>query len=250
MLSWRSLLLMSMLWASCTIYSEDLLEDDVETSPGVGGSSSSMGGSSSVIGTGAGGSGGMATSTSSTSSSTTSTTTTTSSSTTSTGGSPPTGDPWINEIHYDNDSVDADEGVEIAGPAGTSLSTCSLVFYNGSNGAVYQTSQLSGTLSNQQSGYGVAWFGISGIQNGSPDGIALVQGGTVLEFLSYDGTIVATDGPAMGMTSVDLGVTQSGGAPTGTTLQLQGSGSKSDHFTWGEDVPETRNSPNMGQTFP
>lgn len=28
---------------------------------------------------------------------------------------------WINEIHYDNTGDDVDEGVEIAGPAGTDL---------------------------------------------------------------------------------------------------------------------------------
>ncbi len=28
---------------------------------------------------------------------------------------------FINEIHYDNTSTDANEGVEIAGPAGTNL---------------------------------------------------------------------------------------------------------------------------------
>jgi hypothetical protein len=31
---------------------------------------------------------------------------------------PPTNEPWINELHYDNFGSDADEGVEIAGPAG------------------------------------------------------------------------------------------------------------------------------------
>ena len=28
-------------------------------------------------------------------------------------------DPWINEFHYDNTGTDIDEGVEIAGAAGT-----------------------------------------------------------------------------------------------------------------------------------
>ncbi|MEZ5000823.1 MAG: hypothetical protein R2727_09375 [Bacteroidales bacterium] len=38
---------------------------------------------------------------------------------------------FINEIHYDNDGTDVDEGIEIAGPAGTDLTGWKLVLYNG-----------------------------------------------------------------------------------------------------------------------
>ena len=50
----------------------------------------------------------------------------------------------------------------------------------------------------------------SGIQNGSPDGLALVDGdGTVLEFLSYEGAMTrAPAGPPPGMTSTDIGVSR------------------------------------------
>ncbi len=40
-------------------------------------------------------------------------------------------DIWINEIHYDNDGTDVNEGVEIAGTAGSVLTNYALVFYNG-----------------------------------------------------------------------------------------------------------------------
>jgi hypothetical protein len=46
-------------------------------------------------------------------------------------------DVFINEIHYDNDSIDANEAIEIAGPAGTELSGWTLVLYNGANGQSY-----------------------------------------------------------------------------------------------------------------
>ena len=36
--------------------------------------------------------------------------------------------PWINEIHYENAGVDAGEGFEIAGPAGTNLTVGSQRF--------------------------------------------------------------------------------------------------------------------------
>ncbi|MCB1799032.1 MAG: hypothetical protein KDI67_09155, partial [Gammaproteobacteria bacterium] len=51
---------------------------------------------------------------------------------------------FINEIHYDNTGGDTGEAIEIAGPAGTNLSGASLVLYNGSGGAPYDTISLSG----------------------------------------------------------------------------------------------------------
>src|SRR6266511_3428557 len=50
---------------------------------------------------------------------------------------------FINEFHYDNASTDAGEAIEIAGPAGTNLSGWSIVLYNGSGGASYNTNNLS-----------------------------------------------------------------------------------------------------------
>ena len=82
---------------------------------------------------------------------------------------------FINEIHYDNSGADENEGIELAGSAGSSLDGWSLALYNGTNGAVYNTENLSGTFINQANGYGFISFSISGIQNGAPDGIALIN---------------------------------------------------------------------------
>ena len=114
---------------------------------------------------------------------------------------------FINEIHYDNTGADADEAVEIAGPAGTDLTGWSLLFYNGNGGAEYASLDLGGLLPDEGDGYGALAFTQSGIQNGSPDGIALIDAGdSVIQFLSYEGSFEAVDGPAAGMTSVDIGV--------------------------------------------
>lgn len=59
---------------------------------------------------------------------------------------------FINELHYDNTGTDSNEFVEIAWPAGTSLAGYSIVLYNGSGGAVYDTDALTGTIPNQQNG--------------------------------------------------------------------------------------------------
>ena len=166
------------------------------------------------------------------------------------GGTPTTGDVWINEIHYDNSSTDFNEGVEIAGPAGSNLSGFSLVAYNGSNGDSYSTTNLSGTLSDQSNGFGTLWFAISGLQNGSPDGIALVDDtGAVIQFLSYEGSFTANNGPAAGLASDDIGVSESSSTSSSQSLQLGGSGSAYADFVWEMAAAHTRNLPNGNQTF-
>ena len=68
--------------------------------------------------------------------------------------------PWINELHYDNSGTDTGEFIEIAGAAGTNLSSYSLVLYNGDPASLstYNTTSLSGVISNQQNGSGLSHF--------------------------------------------------------------------------------------------
>jgi predicted extracellular nuclease len=157
---------------------------------------------------------------------------------------------FINEIHYDNAGTDTGEGFEIAGPAGTNLAGWSVVLYNGNGGAVYNTIALSGTIPNQQAGFGTLSFLQAGIQNGSPDGMALVDAGSVVvEFLSYEGSFVAVGGPANGMASIDIGVSEGSGTPVGDSLQLTGTGTMGGDFTWAAAQPSTFGAVNTGQTF-
>jgi predicted extracellular nuclease len=157
---------------------------------------------------------------------------------------------FINEIHYDNDGGDAGEAIEIAGPAGTDLGGWSLVLYNGSGGAVYDTELLTGLIPDQQAGYGTLSYPISGIQNGSPDGMALVgPSDSVIQFLSYEGTFTAVGGPADGMTSTDIGVSEPYDTPVGYSLQLSGTGLVYEDFSWSEAAPNTFGAVNTEQTF-
>ncbi|HAV77211.1 MAG TPA: hypothetical protein DCX53_07645 [Anaerolineae bacterium] len=158
---------------------------------------------------------------------------------------------FINEIHYDNTGTDTGESIEIAGPAGTDLTGWKIVLYNGSNGAVYDTDTLSGTIPNQQGGYGtvVLAYPSNGIQNGAPDGIALVNGTTLVQFLSYEGSFAGVGGEANGINSTDIGVSQAGSEAIGSSLQLTGSGTTYGDFTWTATSANTFSSPNTGQTF-
>jgi len=136
---------------------------------------------------------------------------------------------WINEINYNPAGTDSNEFVEIAGPAGIDLSDYQLFWYNGSGGVVYGSNQLSGVIGDEGCGYGAISFSTPNIQNG-PDGFALVSNNTiVLEFISYDGSFLATDGPAIALNSINIGVVQTN---VNDTVQLGGSGNASSEFAW------------------
>ena len=158
---------------------------------------------------------------------------------------------FINEIHYDNAGTDTNEAIEIAAPAGTSLNGWSLVLYNGNDKKVYNTTSLTGTISGSSGvGYLVKHFNTNGLQNGAPDGVALVNASnTVVQFLSYEGTITAEDGPANGMTSQDIGVSETSSTPQNFSLQLTGTGSKYEDFTWAAQAQNTFGAINNNQTF-
>jgi DNA/RNA endonuclease G (NUC1) len=132
----------------------------------------------------------------------------------------------ISEVHYDNTGTDAGESIEISGPAGTSLSGYAVVLYNGNGGAVYNTRALSGTIPATCGDRGVVvlTYPVDGIQNGSPDGIALVNGTTLIEFLSYEGAFAGVGGAANGVVSTDIGVSQPSSEPLGRSLQRSGAG--------------------------
>lgn len=159
---------------------------------------------------------------------------------------------FINEIHYDNTGTDTGEAIEIAGPAGTDLTGWSLVLYNGTGGVVYTTTPLSGVIPDLQNGFGVLHFTYpsNGIQNGAPDGVALVDASSsVIQFLSYEGAFIAVGGPANGMTSTDIGVSEPGSDPVGYSLQLTGTGTLYGDFAWAVPTASTFGATNGGQLF-
>ncbi|PKB14611.1 hypothetical protein B0I00_2209 [Novosphingobium kunmingense] len=162
---------------------------------------------------------------------------------------PPVANVFVNEINYDPVGTDANEFIELAGLAGTDLTGWKLVLYNGNGGGVYGTLNLSGTLADAGSGFGFVKVLAPALQNGAPDGIALVDSiGRVVQFLSYEGAMTATSGVAASMTSTDIGIAQENAA-VGFTLQLTGTGSSYADFTWTANVADTAAAVNGGQTF-
>ncbi len=130
--------------------------------------------------------------------------------------------PFVSEIHYDNVGDDTGEFVEIQVPAGTSSAGLEIVRYNGGNNAPYTVPAAPAvpvvTAPADAPAVVVVDYPKDGLQNGSPDGVALVQDGTVLEFLSYEGPMTAAAGPAAGRTSTDIGVAETTSTPVGQSL--------------------------------
>ena len=158
---------------------------------------------------------------------------------------------FINELHYDNAGRDIGEFIEIAGPSGADLTGWSLVLYNGSNGKPYRTESLSGVLDDEGKGLGAIAFLLPGIQNGAPDGIALIDDtANLVQLLSYEGEFTAIAGPAAGATSQKIRVQESGAEPAGLSLQLLGRGSTTSGLEWGGPLPSSFGSLNPGQMPP
>ncbi len=99
-------------------------------------------------------------------------------------------------------------------------------------------------------GFFVQNYPVNGIQNGEPDGLALVKpDDTVVLFLSYEGVITAVDGPANGLTSTDIGVAEGGSTPVGYSLQLSGAGDSYADFTWQAPAASSPGAVNNNQIF-
>lgn len=166
---------------------------------------------------------------------------------------------FINEIHYDDATASGDVGerIEVVATAGESLSGYRIYLYNGTGAttaATFYDNDLlpAGSLVSCGASVRIATLAYpsNGIQNGANDGIALVNAsGTVVKFVSYEGGITASNGPAAGMTSTALSVAETNSTVAGTSLQLGGSGSGSSAFTWRASATQTFGGCNNGQTF-
>lgn len=157
---------------------------------------------------------------------------------------------WINELHYDNTGTDVGEFVEIAGPAGERMNDWMLIAYDGTTGLWYGLVRLSGTIPNQQNGYGTLSFAFANLQNGAADAIALVTpSGNVMQFLSYEGGMTASGGAADGKSSLDIGVAEPGTDPVGRSLQLGGNGTTYAQFFWQSPLVATPGAINTNQVL-
>jgi hypothetical protein len=161
-------------------------------------------------------------------------------------------DIWINEFHYTNSGTDVNQFIEIAGPAGLDISGYYLVRYRADTGQPYAAIlTLSGTIDDEENGFGAISVDASNLRNDN-SGFALVgPDGKVIQFLSYEGTITATGGPANGLTSINVGVVENTSTTATQSIHLTGSGNSFIDFAWSTSAAgqSTAGVKNVGQTF-
>ena len=180
---------------------------------------------------------------------------------------------WINEFHYDNESDDINEFVEVAVPTSfTDFANLEVVRYEGggsSSGTVDGSIAGTGlTKGATQGDFTLYYWEPSALENGgsgqstTADGLALCYNGTlvtsggVAQLLSYENTFTASAGCASGTTSTDVGVSQGGFTVAGSSLGLAGNGDDYSDFAWTAfDDPDngngaTKGTPNMSQSLP
>lgn len=158
---------------------------------------------------------------------------------------------WINEFHYDNAAADVGEFVEVViEDVGTyDLSSFTVLLYNGGDGKTYGSAHTLDSFTEGATEGNFTFYhkDITGIQNGAPDGFSLDYEGVLLQFISYEGSFAAVEGPADGVVSEDVGVEETGSTLIGESLQLTGTGSAYSDFTWLAPAAETKGQLNHGQ---
>ena len=160
--------------------------------------------------------------------------------------------PFISEFHYDNggpnNGADVDEFVEVQFAPGTNVTGWTVVLYNGGStsttpaGSVYDSDPLQPANAD---GVAVVAYPSNGIQNGSPDAIALVDpAGALVDFISYEGVVTASNGPAAGKTSTDVIAAETNSTPIGYSISRLYDPAADETF-WDGPAPATK-----GQTNP
>ncbi len=116
----------------------------------------------------------------------------------------------FSEIDYDQPGTDNNEFLELRIINEVSISNCEIRLVNGSNNSNYDTIDLTGNwgpnqylligstnIANRDLTFGGGACASNCLQNGAPDGFALVDtsatAGTVVWFYSYEGTITGYD---------------------------------------------------------
>lgn len=113
-------------------------------------------------------------------------------------------DPYLSEIRFLGSA--AGDFAEVAVEQGTDPSNIQVVVYN-TDGTVRSTNPLGATPDATSAGTDIYLVSAAINKLGA---VALVVDGVVLQFVSFDRVVTATEGPADGLTAVQLGTTNGG----------------------------------------
>jgi len=160
---------------------------------------------------------------------------------------------WVNEFHYDNAGTDQNEFIEVVleDPSNYALSDFTISLYSGTTLATYSSKTLNNFTPGSSYGNMTIYYfmyPVDGIQNNT-SGIAIDYRGSLVSFISYEGSFTAAIGTASGVASRDVGVQESATTPTGYSLQLAGSGNQYDELFWVNPSVATPGQINQQQTL-
>lgn len=123
--------------------------------------------------------------------------------------------PFITEIKYRGPA--SNDFVEVAVEAGTDVSDIQIVVYH-PNGDLRS---INGVGTYEDTMFGNDVYSLAGVGVHKDGAVALVQGGDVISFVSFDNTVSPSAGPAADMTSTQIGST---GNDQNASVQLNNSG--------------------------
>lgn len=166
---------------------------------------------------------------------------------------------FINEIHYVNEEVSQDQGVEIAGPAGIDLSNYELTMActPASEFEVVNPTQrypLNAVIDDEGDGFGAVWFPLPDL----PEQAGMVKlwnktTGEIIDYLIYDTNTGLSDqysnildGGVLNPPSAFPPVVETDDDPVGYSLQRIGEGNCAIDYVW-THLPHSRGVLNMGQ---
>ncbi len=164
---------------------------------------------------------------------------------------------FINEVHYTNWGEDMDEGVELAGPAGTDLTPYQLYLYEQKDGSLTKgipygpVTDFYGTIDNEDGQMGAVWFPIPEIEDYT-GGFVLYNTvrKEIVQFLTYRQILTGEGGIADSILGERMMTASNAIArelndpsfPAGMSMQLVGTGECPSDFDW---VPQLAATPGV-----
>ena len=157
---------------------------------------------------------------------------------------------WINEFHYSDDGDDhAQVEIVLENAENYSLEDFNLIHYNGNGGTIIDEFNLAENASITVDGtFSIVLIDCGKLQMG-PDGLAISFQHKIVQFISYEGPVTATEGDATGLTSIEIAPEETTTTPANFSIQLTGSGSNYEDFTWQDPAESSFGAVNTGQTL-
>ena len=153
---------------------------------------------------------------------------------------------WINEFHYENSGNDTIEFIELVVDtlSTTNLENIHITLVNGNDNASYGEISFADFIRTDTiDSFLFLVAEVGSIQNGSPDGIALLYNDKITEFISYEGAFTTS---TWGL-STDIMVEESASTPVGYSLQRIGRGDNYPDFSWDTPRKNTKGTLNENQ---